>query len=109
MIDVFERLKYTCISTIHFLCLELQEDIVQFCIVLGKYKHCSGGAGGFHCVDRYSDSNGGIRGGIPSMYINRTTHLAVKQVLESHQVVHYQPDSLSNCEAQHGNQLDSHS
>lgn len=73
MIDVFERLQYTCISTIHFLRLELQEDIVQFCIVLGKHKHCSGGAGGFHCVDRYSDSNGGIRDGIPSMYINRKT------------------------------------
>ena len=36
MINVLERLEYTCISTIPFLCLELQEDIVTFLHLLGK-------------------------------------------------------------------------
>ncbi len=76
MIDVLERLQYTCISTIPFLCLELQEDVVLFASFWEKDRHCSNGAGGLYCVDRHSDSNGGINGGKPTMYNNHTLHAA---------------------------------
>lgn len=76
MIDVLERLQYTCISTIPFLCLELQEDVVLFASFWEKHRHCSSGAGRFYCVDRHSDSNGGIRDGIPAMYNSHTIQAA---------------------------------
>ena len=36
MIDVLERVEYTCTSTIPFLRLELQEDIVYFLASFGE-------------------------------------------------------------------------
>lgn len=62
MIDVLERVEYTCISTIPLFRLELQEGIVTFWHLLGRNtRQCGRGAGGFYRIDRHSDSNGGTQ------------------------------------------------